>query len=69
MGDERVMIEAHVHTAVALSGTSSTQPIEIMFGDTTDVVVKDESSGWLFESRMLDVALHGQMAPRLEGTA
>jgi hypothetical protein len=59
--DGRVTIEAHVLTATAPSGNPS-QLIEIIFGDTTDLVVKNARSGWLFESRRLDVALQGRTA-------
>jgi hypothetical protein len=64
-GQGRVTLEAHVLTAAAPS--SAQQPIEIMFGDTTDLVVKDALSGWMFESRRLDVALQGQMSPGSAG--
>ncbi len=55
----RVTVEAHVRTVAASCGSRG-QPIEMMFGDTSDLVVKDPRNGWLFESRRLEVVLQGQ---------
>ncbi|HLW23651.1 MAG TPA: nuclear transport factor 2 family protein [Steroidobacteraceae bacterium] len=51
----RATVEAHVQTATRGGGAEAV--VELMFGETTDVVVKGLSSGWRFESRRLDVIL------------
>lgn len=55
-------VTAHAHVRTIASSGSHGQPIEIMFGDTTDLVVKSPRTGWLFESRRLDVVIQGKTA-------
>jgi hypothetical protein len=65
---DRVTVEAHVRT-VAIPSSSHGQPIELMFGDTIDVVVKNPRSGWLFESRRLEVVVQGRTSIGAGGTS
>jgi hypothetical protein len=39
-----------------------------MFGDTIDVVVNNPRSGWLFESRRLEVVVQGRTSIGAGGT-
>ncbi|MGD0505666.1 MAG: nuclear transport factor 2 family protein [Steroidobacteraceae bacterium] len=66
-GTGRVAVEAHVRT-IATASSSRGQPIEVMFGDTIDVVVNNPRSGWLFESRRLEVVVQGRTSIGAGGT-
>jgi hypothetical protein len=58
---DRVRAEAHVRTVAARS-ISNGESVDIMFGETVDLLVKGPRRGWLFESRRLDVVLQRSIA-------
>jgi len=54
---DSVSAEAHLMTAAA-SGNA----IEVLVGDTTDLLVRETAAGWRFSSRRLTIAMEGRLA-------
>ena len=57
---DKLSAEAHVMTAAATHDQSAT--IEVMIGDTTDLIVREGGAGWRFAARRLDPTLEGRLA-------
>jgi len=57
-GSDEVTVVTNVMTVIAVAG----KPTLITGGSSTDVVVK-RNGGWAFQSRRLDVAFEGTLAP------
>lgn len=59
LGRDRLAAEAHVMTAASAPDQGA---IELMIGDTTDLIVREASAGWRFAARRLAPALEGRLA-------